>query len=98
MTRSYGVTHPSQPNYLALFSGSTHGVTNNVCRHEFNKADNLEHQLRRAGLSFTGYAESLPKTGFTGCVDGRYQRKHNSWVNFDNLPKHANRALSCFSA
>jgi hypothetical protein len=31
VTRSYGVTHPSQPNYLALFSGSTHGVTSNAC-------------------------------------------------------------------
>jgi len=27
-TNSYAVTHPSQPNYLALFSGSTHGITN----------------------------------------------------------------------
>ena len=26
-TQSYGVTHPSLPNYLALTSGSTHGVT-----------------------------------------------------------------------
>jgi hypothetical protein len=23
---SYGISHPSEPNYLALFSGSTHGV------------------------------------------------------------------------
>ena len=23
---SFAVTHPSQPNYLALFSGSTHGI------------------------------------------------------------------------
>src|SRR5438045_2717600 len=27
LTESYGVTHPSPPNYLALFSGSTQGVT-----------------------------------------------------------------------
>src|SRR6476620_3448910 len=26
-TRSHAITHPSQPNYLALFSGSTQGVT-----------------------------------------------------------------------
>src|ERR1700694_3485705 len=26
-TRMYGVAHPSLPNYLALWSGSTHGVT-----------------------------------------------------------------------
>ncbi|MBU1775992.1 MAG: alkaline phosphatase family protein, partial [Gammaproteobacteria bacterium] len=25
-TQSYGITHPSQPNYLALFSGSTRGI------------------------------------------------------------------------
>src|SRR3954452_24983748 len=25
-TRSFGVTHPSQPNYFALFSGSSQGV------------------------------------------------------------------------
>ena len=30
-TQSFAVTHPSQPNYLALFSGSTQGVTNDSC-------------------------------------------------------------------
>ena len=30
-TQSYGVTHPSQPNYLALFAGSTYDVTSNAC-------------------------------------------------------------------
>ena len=25
-TQSFGVTYPSQPNYLALFSGSTQGI------------------------------------------------------------------------
>ena len=27
LTRYYGVTHPSLPNYLALVSGSTQGIT-----------------------------------------------------------------------
>src|SRR5437879_4998290 len=27
MSNHSGITHPSQPNYLALFSGSTQGVT-----------------------------------------------------------------------
>ncbi len=86
MTHSYGITHPSQPNYLALFSGSTHGVTSNGCLRRLKKR-NLGSQLHQAGLSFTGYAEALPKTGFAGCVHGRYQRKHNPWVNFANLPR-----------
>ncbi|HEY3675518.1 MAG TPA: hypothetical protein VGK84_05960, partial [Candidatus Tumulicola sp.] len=31
MTQSFAITHPSQPNYLALFSGSTQGVTSDQC-------------------------------------------------------------------
>jgi Phosphoesterase family len=96
LTHSYGITHPSQPNYLALFSGSTQGVTSNACPQRFPKADNVGHQLRVSGLSFAGYAESLPEVGFTGCVSGDYQRKHNPWVNFTNLPASVNRPFSAF--
>jgi len=96
MTRSYGVTHPSQPNYLALFSGSTHGVTSNACPQHLRRADNLGRQLRKAGHSFVGYAESLPKTGFRGCASGRYLRKHNPWVNFGTLPARTNRPFTAF--
>ena len=31
-TNASGVSHPSQPNYLALFSGSTHGLSSNYVR------------------------------------------------------------------
>jgi hypothetical protein len=96
MTHSYGVTHPSQPNYLALFSGSTRGVRSNACPQRFRKADNLGHQLRKSGLSFIGYSESLPKTGFQGCASGRYSRKHNPWVNFATLPASSNQPFSAF--
>jgi len=96
MTHSYGVTHPSQPNYLALFSGSTHGVAGNACPQHFQKADNLGRQLRKSGRSFIGYAESLPRTGFRGCGSGRYLRKHNPWVNFGTLPARTNRPFSAF--
>src|ERR1700710_240146 len=30
-TDSHGIGHPSQPNYLALFAGSTQGVTDDIC-------------------------------------------------------------------
>ena len=96
MTHSYGVTHPSQPNYLALFSGSTRGVRSNACPQHFRKADNLGHQLRNAGLSFIGYSESLPKPGFRGCGSGRYMRRHNPWVNFGTLPASTNQPFTAF--
>jgi hypothetical protein len=87
-TQSYAVTHPSQPNYLALFSGSTQGVVGDSCPHTY-AADNLGAQLRTAGDTFAGYSESLPSPGFTGCTSGRYARKHSPWVNFSNLPGNA---------
>src|ERR1700733_6894786 len=30
-TAPHGVTHPSQPNYLAIYSGSTQGITDDKC-------------------------------------------------------------------
>src|SRR5262245_30505758 len=40
-THSYAITHPSQPNYLALFSGSTQGVTSDRCLSRFHGRPNL---------------------------------------------------------
>jgi hypothetical protein len=98
LTQSYAVTYPSQPNYLALFSGSTQNVRGNDCPTNFPNADNLGHQLLEAGLSFIGYAESLPSVGYRGCESGRYERKHNPWVNFGNLPASVNQPFSAFPA
>ena len=61
-SNSHGLTHPSVPNYLALYSGSTQGVTDNNPNHSFS-GPNLAKSLNTAGLSFTGYAESLPSAG-----------------------------------
>ena len=83
-TQSYGITHSSQPNYLALFSGSTHGIGNNACPLELGGA-NLASALIEKGLSFTSYAESMPQTGFDGCIHGAYYRKHNPAANWKEL-------------
>jgi acid phosphatase len=96
-TDSHGVTHPSLPNYLALFSGSTQGVTNDSCRHTFNN-DNLASSLLDAGFSFVTYSESLPETGYLGCASGAYQRKHNPASNWQGvrLPAGINRPFADF--
>jgi hypothetical protein len=92
-TDAHAVSHPSQPNYLALFSGSTQGVTDDDCLDQL-PGDNLGSQLLDAGLSFVGWSEGLPKVGYTGCESGDYARKHNPWVNFANLPASVNQPLS----
>ena len=59
-TKSFGVTHPSQPNYIALFSGSTQGVTSDSCPQNYTGKNNLGAQLIAAGLTFKGYSETMP--------------------------------------
>lgn len=83
-TNSYGVTHPSQPNYLALFSGSTHGVSSNECPLNLS-GENLASALLQRKLSFASYAESMPEAGYPGCSSGAYKRKHNPAANWPGL-------------
>jgi len=96
-TQSYGVSHPSQPNYLALFSGSTQGVRGNACPNTFDTG-NLASALLDAGLSFASFAESLPATGDLSCASGAYQRKHNPVANWQGsrLPAEVNQRFADF--
>jgi hypothetical protein len=95
LTQSFAVEHPSQPNYLALFAGSTQGISNDSCPHTF-AGPNLGSALIAAGDSFTGYSESLPAAGYTGCTSGSYARKHNPWADFGDLPSSVNQPFSAF--
>lgn len=81
----HGVTHPSRPNYLALFSGSTQGVTDDRCPRSFPGPD-LGRQVLDAGLSFAAYSEGLPGTGDPTCGRDGYVRKHAPWADFTDLP------------
>lgn len=95
-TQSFGVAHPSQPNYLALFSGSTHGVRDDRCPLRY-WTQNLAQQLITGHKSFVGYSEGLPSPGYTGCSSGGgYARKHAPWVNFPRLPATVNQPYSAF--
>ncbi|MGC9541914.1 alkaline phosphatase family protein [Streptomyces sp. UG1] len=95
LTQFYAITYPSQPNYLALFSGSTQGVNENDCPNDFS-GRSLGSELLQAGLTFTGYSEGLPSVGYTGCTSGAYVRRHNPWVNFTSLPASVNRPWTDF--
>lgn len=93
MTQSFAITHPSEPNYLALFSGSTQGVSSDQCPVSFG-VQSLGSELLKAGISFTGYAESMPYNGYTGCMavpdtlpsGWLYMRKHVPWPDFTRIP------------
>lgn len=93
LTQSYGVTHPSQPNYIALWAGDLLGVTVNTCPAPGSPlmAENLGHACETAGLSWRAYSENLAVAGSAACSydgnasSGLYTRKHDPWTNFGNL-------------
>ena len=86
----------SQPNYLALFSGSTQGVSDDRCPYAFT-TPNLASELIAAGLSFGGYSESLAAVGSSACraPDG-YARRHNPWSDFTNVPAEVSMPFTSF--
>jgi hypothetical protein len=97
-TQASGVAHPSQPNYLAIFAGVTNSDGDD-CPEETVPASTptLGGRLKSSGLTFGGYSEGMPTVGFTGCsVPGQphgYARKHNPWVNFDDVTPTENLPL-----
>ena len=96
-TNLFAITHPSEPNYLALYSGSTQGVTNDACPLSFT-APNMFTALHHVGATFAGYSEDLPATGSLVCTSGAYARKHVPWTDFTNNPTGINRPLTAMPA
>jgi acid phosphatase len=96
MAQSFAETHPSEPNYLALFAGSTLGVTKDACPVDGGATPNLASELLAAGYTFAGYAEGLPAVGSTVCSAGKYARKHVPWANFTNVPPATSLPFSAF--
>jgi len=81
LPRYEGVAHPSLPNYLALVSGSTHGITSD-CTDCVVSGPSLADSLHASGRTWKTYAEGLPRVGFTGADAGRYAKKHDPFAYF----------------
>ena len=88
-SQSYAVTHPSQPNYLALWAASTLGISNDNCPPAGSPyaVANLGYACEASGVSWKSYCENLPSVGSTVCStpDGLYYRKHHPSPDFSNL-------------
>jgi phospholipase C len=101
-TNSHAIEHPSEPNYLDLFSGSNQGVTNDGFPQDAPFiTDNLGRQLLNKGKTFCSYMEGLPNVGFDGMQSGEYVRKHNpsvSWIGkgANQIPAATNQPFNAF--
>ncbi|TMF01497.1 MAG: hypothetical protein E6I42_10690 [Chloroflexi bacterium] len=72
-TNYHGVSHPSLPNYLAMTSGSTWGVTDDG--YHALPASGLGQQLTQAGIPWRAYMEGMSRTCFASPYP--YALKHN---------------------
>jgi hypothetical protein len=83
-TRSYAITHPSLPNYLALTGGSTFGIASD-CTDCHAPGAGIAGQLDAAGVSWRAYMEDLPHPCFRGASAGGYAKKHDPFLYYDGL-------------
>jgi hypothetical protein len=90
----YGVTHPSEPNYVAAISGSNWGVNDDQPTNTYDHL-NIVDQLEQHHLSWAAYMESMPSAGFTGAQypsnAALYVNKHNPFVLMNDIRSNAER-------
>ncbi len=85
-TDYFGVTHPSQPNYIAATSGSTNGVPND--NDITINVPNIVDQLEAHGKTWKGYMQSLSLCVTKldhACGNQLYERKHDPFVTYQDV-------------
>src|SRR5256885_3257625 len=83
-THYTAVDHPSEPNYVALFGGSTFGYTSDgYCCFQLN-APNLVDRLETAGLTWKAFAEDASGSGTCNFMPPR-SGDHYPFIGFSDM-------------
>src|SRR5712664_4098976 len=91
-TSYFGVSHPSQPNYIAATSGSTNGVTND--NDTTINVPNIVDQIEASGRTWKAYMQSMSLCATKldhACGNQLYERKHNPFVSYLDVQSSASR-------
>lgn len=92
-TNYYGASHPSLPNYLALTSGSTFGITSD-CTTCYVSATNIADQVEASGRSWKAYMEDMPSPCYAGPWSGNYAMKHDPFMYYTDIRNNAARCAA----
>ena len=83
MTEYYGLTHPSQPNYIASVGGDYFGLNHDAFVRIPQNVSTLVDLFDTQNIDWRGYFEGIPGPGYMGegstALDGSgwdYVRKH----------------------
>lgn len=111
----YAFHHPSQPNYYEFFAGTNAldvaTLCNDSCPPAQSRTNNLYRSIANTtGVTFTGYAESLP-AGMTNaqaltacqtscpsqpCYQCYFALKHAPWMAFAEVPQTVSLSFASF--
>ncbi len=96
LNKFFAVSHPSQPNYIAMTSGSTNGVPGdgNVTLAVQHLGDLLEAK----SMTWREYAEGFPGNCFLGATSGKYARKHAPFMSYKNVQSNSARCANTVNA
>jgi phospholipase C len=97
LSNYHGVTHPSQPNYVAAVTGLPF-VSDDNCQDI--DASNVVDLLEAKGVTWKAYMEDLPEDDKTVCIsaDRLYFRKHNPFVSLNNIRNDPTRLAKIVNA
>ena len=89
--------HPSQPNYLALVSGSAQGITGSAS--VSIDAPHVGDLVERRGLNWKIYAERFPGGCYLGDTfgtipEGQYVRRHVPFLSFIDVQQNLARCIA----
>ena len=83
----FGVSHPSQPNYVAATSGAVNGVVND--NDITIDVPNIVDQVEGSGRTWKAYMQSLSLCNGNllahACGNQLYERKHNPFVSYADV-------------
>ncbi|CAK7235632.1 hypothetical protein SBRCBS47491_009360 [Sporothrix bragantina] len=98
LTNQFGVTHTSEPNYVAAIGGDYFGMNNDNFNFINQNISTIIDLLEDAGISWGEYQEDMPYSGFEGYAwinqktkANDYVRKHNPAVIYNNNSVNTNR-------
>ncbi len=87
-TQYYGVTHPSEPNYIAATSGSTWDNNTDNPDLRFDHY-NIVDELTSHHLTWAAYMQSMPRPGYAGdeypANEPLYVKKHNPFALYTDI-------------
>jgi phospholipase C len=95
-TNAFGVTHPSQPNYIAATAGTRAGVPddNDVTVNLPNIVDQLESHGKTWKAYMQSYSLCNGNALAHACGNQLYERKHNPFISFSDVQNNPARVAN----